>query len=329
MRPIRRILVAVKDPGARSLPAVTKGAQLARALGAHLELFHSLSNPLFVDQYTYASGETIQQLQRRIRAICIERLESVAANLRSGGLRVDVSATWDFPIYEAVVRRANRDKSDLIIAERHAKRHIVPGLLHLTDWELLRMSTVPVLLVKSAAAYAKPNILAAVDAAHTLGKPASLDREILRLAAQLATVLRGQLHAVNAYNPMPVAPAPVRLLSEDSVRKVVTDTQRAAERSFLRTLRAARASKARRHLLGRHPIDAIEQTARSTHSGIVVMGAVARSGFKRLFFGNTAEALLDSLKCDILIVKPAEFAPRVSRRIRGARLAASLEPVGF
>ena len=43
---IRRILVAVKDPSAAALPAVTKAAQLAKALGAELTLFQALSTPL-------------------------------------------------------------------------------------------------------------------------------------------------------------------------------------------------------------------------------------------------------------------------------------------
>src|SRR5262249_31006815 len=138
MRPIRRILVAVKDPTAKSLPAVTKGAQLARSLGAHLELFHGISAPLFIDAYSYS--ESIPQIERRTRDEYIAQLEKIAAPLRAQGLQVDVSATWDFPTYEAIVRRAGRDSSDLIVAERHAKPHIAPGLLQLTDWELLRNS---------------------------------------------------------------------------------------------------------------------------------------------------------------------------------------------
>jgi universal stress protein E len=39
----------------------------------------------------------------------------------------------------------------------------------------------------------------------------------------------------------------------------------------------------------------------------VIMGAVSRSGLKGLFLGNTAEAMLDHLHCDLLIVKPDGF----------------------
>jgi len=327
MRPIRRILVAVKDPAAKSLPAVAKGAQLARVFGAHLELFHGISTPLYLDGYSY--DQSIPEIERNTRGSYLKQLETVAERLRADGLKVDISATWDFPVYEAIVRRATRDGSDLIVAERHAKRHIAPGLLQLTDWELLRTSQIPVLLVKTPTPYRRPVVLAAVDPAHELAKPAALDREILSLAKAISTGLRGPLHAVNAYVPFPLQPPPRRLLSQTAVNKLVADTERAARRSLLRLVSPTNIPKAQCHLVGRHPIDAIQQTARKTHSNIVVMGAVSRSGLKRFFFGNTAEALLDSLSCDMLIVKPPEFAGRVQKRIRGIRFATPPTLPGF
>jgi hypothetical protein len=50
------------------------------------------------------------------------------------------------------------------------------------------------------------------------------------------------------------------------------------------------------------------------------MGAISRSGLKRLIIGNTAERTLDLLGCDVLIVKPQQFANRVPIRRRGARI---------
>ena len=49
------------------------------------------------------------------------------------------------------------------------------------------------------------------------------------------------------------------------------------------------------------------------------MGAMSRSGIKRLLIGNTAERILDDLSCDILIVKPVNFRVRIPRASRGAR----------
>lgn len=326
MRSIRRILVAIKDPTAKSLPAVTKGAQLARAYDAHLELFHGIATPLYVDAYAYE--ESIPDIERSMHTKSKEQLEAVAAKLRQSGLEVSTSAAWDYPIHEAVVRRASRGKADLIVAECHGKPHILPGLLHLTDWELLRTSPVPVLLVKTPTPYRRPVVLAAVDPAHAFSKPAKLDDEILRVAKSVSQALRGPLHAVHAYVPMPTAVTSGRLLSAKALRQLEEQTKKSAQRIFSRAVRAVDIPNARCHLVGRHPIDAIAQTARETGSGIVVMGAISRSGLRRFFFGNTAEALLDSLTCDLLIVKPAGFVSRVDRQVRGVRIAApSVSPV--
>ena len=42
-------------------------------------------------------------------------------------------------------------------------------------------------------------------------------------------------------------------------------------------------------------------------ASVVVMGAVARNRWKRLFIGATAERTLEHLPCDLLIVKPDWF----------------------
>jgi hypothetical protein len=49
MREIQRILVAVKSPGAQLSAAVAKATQIARATGAHLELFHGVDTRLYVE----------------------------------------------------------------------------------------------------------------------------------------------------------------------------------------------------------------------------------------------------------------------------------------
>jgi len=50
------------------------------------------------------------------------------------------------------------------------------------------------------------------------------------------------------------------------------------------------------------------------------MGAISRSGIKRLVLGNVAEQVLDALPCDVLVVKPANFKARVGKKGRGVQL---------
>jgi len=322
MHQIRRILVAVKDTAAKSQPAVVKAVQLARACDAKLELFHALDTTLYVDAYL---DQSLTNVERNLRARSLQRLEAMAHQMRRQGVRVTATAEWDFPAYEAVVRRAQRSKADLIVADNHRRHHRLPRLLHLADWELLRLSPTPVLLVKTARPYRHPAVLAAVDPSHAFAKPAKLDDEILRVGTTVTHALRGTLHAVHAYTSFP--PTSLRNAVHDRAANVDV-AQRSAARAtalaqadFKRVLRKAKISRTRQYLTTRFPTDAIEHVARKTHSAIVVMGALSRSGLKSLFIGNTAESLLDRLNCDILVVKPATFVNRVPRGRRGPRLA--------
>ena len=318
-RSIRRILVAVKEPGAQSLAAVAKAAQIAAGCGAELELFHAIDTPVYLDGFGASAVEIERDWSRRSR----EQLERLAGRLRRQGARVSVAVEWDYPVYEAIVRRAARIRADLIVAARHEGRHAAPWLLRFTDWELLRLAPIPLLLVKTAQPYRRPVILAAVDPTREFAKPAKLDRDILTLGRTLEEALGGSLHAAHAYQvPIPAvsqgftagfsAPPPIPAGVE---RRAAA----AARSDFERVLKPVTLPKARRHLMAGSAADAIPQAARATRAAIVVMGAISRSGLKRVFIGNTAERVLDVLPCDLLIVKPAHFTSHVQRARRGAR----------
>ncbi|HEV2229320.1 MAG TPA: universal stress protein [Steroidobacteraceae bacterium] len=322
MTSMRRIIAAVKDPAARRLPGVAKAARLAAALGAELVLYHAITEPLYVgglDGDLMPLYDKPPNLERRLREAQLERLERIARRLRGAGLKVAVSVAWDYPAYEAVVREAARLGAGLIVAERHPGRHLAAGLLHLNDWELLRRSPIPVLLVKQARPYRRPVVLAAVDPEHTYAKPLRLNRQILRLGAAVAHALHGALHAGYAYMPLPLTAFSAGALSDAEVLALEARAARAARAELQRTVSGSGIPRTRQHILGRHPVDAIVELATRTHSSIVVMGAISRSGLKRLLIGNTAERVLDRLGCDLLIVKPAGLVKPPPRARRGAR----------
>jgi universal stress protein E len=318
MARIRCILVAVKDPAANALLALPKAAQLARALDAELVLFQAIDAPLHLETDA-ARLHDLVGIERSARTASLVRLEARARRLRNLGIRVRVAAEWDYPVYEAVLRAAARVGADLIVADLHAGRHLAAGLLHLTDWELLRFSPVPVLLVKRPGHYRRPVVLAAVDPDHRYEKPERLDREILQAGALLAGALQGKLHMVHAYSPVPLTAYTRGTLSEDIVKDMLRRSARAAADKLELLAGPAGIRAARRHLVARHPSDAIVQAAAQTRSAVVVMGALARSGLKGLLIGNTAERVLGQLPCDLLVIKPSGFRGKVLRRRRGAR----------
>jgi universal stress protein E len=316
---IRRILVAVKDPTAKSLPAVAKAAQIAAAFGSKIELFHDMTSTV----YTGFPGGIVpdaQAFQREHRAARLDQLEKIAVRLLDQGLQVSVAAEWDYPAHEAIVRRAMATKADLIVAQHHPVTRHLTWLLRFTDWELLRLSPLPVLLVKSPRPYRRPVVLAAIDPLHAFGKPAKLDRRILDAGAMITDGLRGKLHAVHAYMTLPAGAIPTVAADARIAMQVQRDAEREAGVAFDRALRSTKVPRGRRHLVGGDPANVITEVSRRIHGDIVVLGAISRSGIKRAFIGNTAERLIDELRGDLLVVKPANFAIRIPRAQRGVRV---------
>jgi universal stress protein E len=319
MRPIRRILVPVRDFEARVLPVLEKAAQLARSSGAELELFHDIATPV-LNEALGSPGYTLRSIRRSGHQFAIAGLERLADPLRQRGIAVQTRAVWDFPPSEAIVRRAAAIAADLIVLARH-RRHRLPALLGYTDWELLRLSPVPVLLVKSEAPYRRPRVLAALDPEHAFAKTSGLDRRILEQAATVSAALHGSRDAVHAYQPLPLPPPPGVLLDNRIPQRLLQAAEGVARRSFEQSLEGSGLRAARRHVVEGSPVVVIPAMARKLHSAIVVMGAVSRSGLKRLFIGNTAERVMDALACDLLVVKPPHFVTRVPRARRGIQFA--------
>ncbi len=315
MPALRRILVAIKDPRARSLPGLTKAAQLAHACGADLELFHSIADPVPADSFLSTNGKLFDY-QRALRKGYLDSLSIVAAPLRHAGLTVNVAAEWDFPAHEAIVRRAQETKADLIVAECHAGRRLAPWLMHVTDWELLKTSPLPVLLVKSPRPWKRPVVLASVDPSHAFAKPAKLDAAIMDAAETVAEALQGSVHAMHAWLPLPQFCLPMAQRRPTKIDQIAAEAERNARAALDQVCSLPRGKC---HLVEGQACEAIARTVRKLGCDILVMGAVSRSGLKRVFIGNTAEEVLKDLECDVLVVKPATFATSVRRIGRGVR----------
>jgi universal stress protein E len=323
MYPIHHILVAIKDPRARSHPAIAKAAAIAAALDAKLRLFHAIDVPVYPN-LGLVDGLPIPEIERRQREAYLQMLEGLASPLRQRGLSVTTAVEWDFPRHEAIIRSAAHFGANLIIVADHAAVHRLPWLLRYTDWELLRASPVPVLLVKSPRPYRKPVILAAVDPTHAFDKPAALDGEILRFSATLADALHGTVHAVHGYVPVPASLPPSVLSKPGALQKILAGAEETAFDAVRKLTESMGISRSRLHLVARHPTDAVEEVATQTGCQILALGSMSRSGVNRLLIGNTAEALIDRVQCDVLVVKPPAFRHKVARAPRGARVVVPL-----
>jgi universal stress protein E len=316
MRTIRRVLVAVKDPHAAASAAVTKGTQLASALGAQVELFHALCDPMVVREYDRGAHSPARRARRELEEDRAA-LERIAGGIRRHGIDVACHTVWDHPAHEAIVRRALGTEADLVVVDRHSGTHRAPWLLSYSDWEVLRLAPCPLLLVKSSRPWRRPAILAAVDPAHAHAKPARLDTQILEVADALRTALEGRLEVVHAFSPPLLFEPGLPGGGAAETAALVPAAAEEASRRLDALLARQRLENVVRHVPQAPAAGAIAATARKARAAIVVMGAVSRSGLKRLFIGDTAADTLDSLESDLVVVKPGGFTPDLPRRPRG------------
>ena len=76
-------------------------------------------------------------------------------------------------------------------------------------------------------------------------------------------------------------------MSAPEVTALILERAAASAKAGLeRTLGSTKVPQSRRHLVAAHPINVIPEVARRTRSAIVVMGAVSRSGLKRIVIGT-------------------------------------------
>jgi len=308
MNAMNKILVVI-DPTAATQPALDRIAHLPRPVTAQIML-------LICDyEATLASGyalpaEAVAAMRASALARHRRRLEALAAPLIAEGLDVRCDASWDYPLHEAIIRKAVEWGADLVVKDTHHHSVLRRSIFSNTDWNLIRHCPMSLLLVKPRPIGHIPCIVAAVDPIHPRDTPASLDDRIVESANELAHMLGGQTFLLHTFDispalmafadglTVPITPPMANFAAE--LEKNSSDAVRVLAKKH-------GIPRDRVHVLQGHARQLLVSSADELHADVVVMGAISRSALERMFLGGTAEAVLDRLHCDVLIVKPAGF----------------------
>lgn len=304
---IKQILVIV-DPTAKEHPAVAKAALLAEKFNARLELF-------VCDTKAAREIRLLSHVRTRpgtpVPVNIKGLLESLAEPLRARGLDVTTETVCGEPLHVGLIDRSRHTQADLVVKDTHHHSLAQRTFLTNTDWQLIRGCPVPLLLTKPAPWAAAPRIVAAVDPGHVNDKPEILDHWIVEHASLFAQRLQGELHVLHVYLPMAIVGAAT--IATPSMAAAVTPDDLALEEQTRRKLVNSLLSEYnvapdKVHLELGGPAQVLPIVAARIRADVMTMGAIARSGLKRIFVGSTAEDVLERLPCDALIVKSPHFA---------------------
>ncbi|MDH3440296.1 MAG: universal stress protein [Gammaproteobacteria bacterium] len=302
-------IMSVVDPTAKEQPAMQRAAWLAEKTGADLELFICYYNEYLSGDRLFDSPSLEKARQELLRSQ-EGHLEKLAEPLRKSGLSVSTTAVWDHPLHEGIVRHAAATGADIVFKDTHHHSAVSRALLTNTDWNLIRTCAVPLWLVKPTEFADKPVFVAAIDPLNEHDKPAALDDEILVIARSLADASGGEVRAFHSYDPrIAVATATANAyipvsLPFDEIEKQMREQH---EKRFNEVVQFHKIGEDKSHLVAGLTHEELPELANEVNADVVVMGAVSRNRWKRLFIGATAERTLEYLPCDLLIIKPDWF----------------------
>ena len=305
---IADILVIV-DPTivAAEQPAIVKARALAKRLGAGIEL-------LACDTEYSRETRMAAQWPRMGNAPLGDTLPAMltrwAEPLRADGIHVETHAITGDSLHESILSWMRNSPADLVVKDTHHHSVSKRTFMTNTDWNLIRACPLPLLLTKPAHWGSPPVFAAAVDPGHANDALAALDHRILDVTVTLAKRFDAQVHAVHAYFPSTIAlagPGGMPPMVDVSAQALAAEQERSRSRIKQLTDEYGIAAADLHVGLG-VAAHYIPHVAAECHADLVVMGAIARSGLKRIFIGSTAERVLEALPCDILVIKPTDFA---------------------
>ena len=319
MEKIKKIL-SVIDPTVEDQPALKRAAWLANHSGAELELLVCYYNEYLSGDRLFDSP-SLEKARNEVIANQEKHLEELAEPIRADGVVVTTSAVWDHPLYEGIVRHAMSSGADIVFKDTHHHSAVTRAFLTNTDWNLIRTCPIPLWLVKPNNLADTPVFVAAIDPMNQHDKPAALDDEILQLSKMLGSAVSGDVHAFHSYDPrIAVATAtanayiPVSLPFDEIEQQMHEDH----EKRFNEITSFHGLDGDHSHLVAGLTHEELPAIAENLKADVVVMGAVARNRWKRLFIGATAERTLEHLPCDLLIVKPDWFQTPVETKTHEA-----------
>ena len=306
MNHINHILVVV-DPSAKGRQsAVDKAALLARSFDASVELLicdiESARDDAAFALHARKTPPSNTQL--------LELLDALAAPMRAQGLDVTVRLIYGESLHDSLLDFIRGSNADIIVKDTHRHSFARRTFLRNTDWYMAHGSPVPLLLTKRKDWSHSPVVMAAVDPNRAKESLAALDRQILNYAASLAGHLTGDLHVIHTYIPAALA-AVVAGSALGTARESVEGVKVENAFRYCQIEHLARAygvRPGRLHVEMGMPEECLQDSVTKYRTDIMVMGASSHGRWHRMVVGSTTSMLVESLPCDILVVRSSDPA---------------------
>lgn len=298
VRRFRNILFSPLANRGNAAPA-RRVAELAARNGSTLTVFGAVPEPSGLQRLLHRD-DRLNEIQTAQRDDMAERLASSVPS--DAAIEISTKLADGDPGL-SIIRQVLRGGHDLVVVttddddEDHASVN-----------RLLRKCPCPVWIIRPTRARTQ-RVLAAVNPDPD---ELELNRTILELAASMVELFGGELEVAHAWELYGEATlrSSAFLHTPTEELDALLATEEAAHHARLDELLATTGLDDlpwKVHLRKGPAEHAIPSVVSSQRTNLLVMGTVARTGVSGLLIGNTAETILDNVRCSVVAVKPPGF----------------------
>lgn len=212
---------------------------------------------------------------------------------------------WNSNEAEALNEELFRSYYDLVVKYTNSEESLSSLIFTPMDWQLLRKSPVPILMIRDGDWKHQRRILVAVNVSEDEEYQEELNKNLVETGISLAENFeRGNIHLVSAYPSLPLNVAID--LPEFNAEKC-SNNIRGLHLINMKTLRQQFGiDEDHTHVYEGFPEDIIPKVAAELDAELVILGNVGRTGLSAAFLGNTAERIINKLNCNLLTIKPKD-----------------------
>ncbi|ACY84582.1 universal stress protein UspE [Edwardsiella piscicida] len=305
MAQYQKILVAI-DPNQNDQPALRRAVYLVQRNGGQIlaflpiyDLSYEMTTLLSPSERVTMRQGVVSQRTAWIREQCHYYLEA--------GISIEIKVIWHNRPFEAIIQEVICGGHDLLLKMAHQHDRLESVIFTPTDWHLLRKCPCPVWMVKDQPWPENGVALVAVNLSSEEPYHDPLNIKLVRETLALAEkVNQTTVHLVAAY---PVTPINAAIEIPDFDPRIYNEAIRGQHLVAMKALRQKFSiPETQTHVEKGLPEDVIPAVAARLNAGVVVLGTLGRTGISAAFIGNTAEHVIDHLKCDLLAIKPDGYA---------------------
>lgn len=297
-------ILVVIEPNQTQQPALLRGISLAQKTDAKLMIMLSVYHAGYELKHMLSESER-EEFRAEYIADRYSWLEELLQEYQLPTQTV-TAVHWHPHVFESVISTASDEQADLIIKSMKHDPVVISPVFTPLDWHLIRKSPYPVLLV-SQNNDEYENIVTAVNTGFEDRSHSQLNEKLTECADEMAGIYNGQVHLVNAYPPTPQPMSPsTQSFAYSTLAKVIKNHHHQALDMFGERFRI---QKSHRHVLEGEPHDVIPNVISTISASLLVIGSVGDLGMASKALGQSAEFIIDNIKCDVLAVKPDGFVP--------------------